>query len=377
MSSAWIIAARRTPVAPRGGALSRLALHELAAASARACLEDAGIASDSVEELILGNGIGPGGNPARVAALATGLPERVGGLTLDRQCCSGLDAVGLAAMLVETGRAEIVLAGGAESYSRRPLRLATDPDGGPPRPYDQAPFTPWPERDPDMHEAADALGRKLGIPRAEQDAWAVESHAKALDAQARAVTTGPYREIARVSGTDLEQDAFARRLTPALARRAKPIAGEITSANAAVAADGAAFCLVVSERIARSAPGPAIRVGTWASLGGDPDLPGLAPVSAIRHVLEREALRPETLCAAEIMEAYAVQAIACVKGSGIDPAIVNRRGGALARGHPVGASGAILAVRLYHELCKRGGTGIAAIAAAGGLGTALALIRDR
>lgn len=369
MSSAWIVAARRTPVAPRGGAFAKLPLHALAAAPVRACLEDAGLAERDVDEFILGNALGAGGNPARVAALAAGLPERVGGLTLDRQCCGGLDALRLAAALIGAGQARIVLAGGAESYSRRPLRLATDPDGGPPIPYDQAPFTPWPERDPSMHAAADALGRRLGITRAEQDAWAVASHEKARAAS--------LPDFVPVTGTALTSDAFTRRLTPALAARARPIAGDITAANAAVAADGAALCLVVSEDVARAAPGPAIRIGASSSLGGHPELPGLAPVAATRQVMALEALAPGDLAAAEIMEAYAVQAMACVRGAGLDPSRVNLGGGALARGHPVGASGAILAVRLYHELCARGGAGVAAIAAAGGLGTALTLFNPR
>jgi acetyl-CoA C-acetyltransferase len=371
MRPAFVIAARRTPVAPRGGAYAAIALHDLAVPPMRACLTDAGLAPDDLDEVILANAIGPGGNPARVAALAAGLPEHVGGLSIDRQCCGGLDAVRLATLLVETGRASAVLAGGAESYSRRPLRAMTDPAGGPPRPYDQSRFTPWPDRDPSMHEAADTLGRRLGIGRAEQDAWAVESHAKAL-AQVASAT-----EIAAIPGTDLQRDAFARRLTPALAARARPIAGSITTANAAVAADAAAFCLVVSKDVARLASGPALRLGASASLGGSPELPGLAPVAAIRETLATAGLAPGALVAIEIMEAYAVQAIACVRGAGLDPARVNVGGGALARGHPLGASGAILAVRLYHEIGRRGGTGLVAIAAAGGLGTALIMSADR
>ncbi|WP_111429611.1 acetyl-CoA C-acyltransferase [Rhodobacteraceae bacterium DSL-40] len=367
MRPAYVIAARRTPVAPRGGALARTALHDLAAAPLRACLADAGLAPEAVDEVILANALGAGGNPARAAALAAGLPERVGGLSIDRQCCGGLDALRLAALMVGSGVAEAVLAGGAESYSLRPFRAAPDPEGGPPVPYDQARFTPWPERDPPMHAAADALGRKLGIGRAAQDAWAVASHAKAR-------ATGPAAgEIAPVPGTGLAADSFTRRLGAGLAARAPVVLGTITGANAAVAADGAAACLVVSGRLARAAGCPATRIGASAALGGDPELPGLAPVAAIGAALAAEGLGPEALGVAEIMEAYAVQAIACVAGAGLDPARVNPGGGALARGHPVGASGAILAVRLHHELLARGGTGLAAIAAGGGLGTALIL----
>lgn len=360
-----MVAARRTPVAPRGGALARVPLHVLAAAPMRACLAEAGLAPEAVGEVVLSNAIGPGGNPARVAALEAGLPERIGGLTLDRQCCGGLDAVGLAALLIGSGQAEAVLAGGAESYSLRPRRFARHPGGGEVVEYDQAPFTPWPERDPSMHAAADALGRRLGISREAQDAWAVASHAKARGAGAA--------ELVAVPGSDLARDAFPRGLSPKVAARARAVAGSVTAANAAVAADGAAFCLVVSEALARRLGREATRLGPHVALGGDPMLPGLAPVAAIGAALARAGLGPRDLSMAEVMEAYAVQAIACVEGAGLDAGLVNPGGGALARGHPIGASGAILAVRLHHEVRARGGTGLAAIAAAGGLGSALVM----
>jgi acetyl-CoA C-acetyltransferase len=364
--SARIVVACRSPVAPRGGALARLDLHDLAAPVIRAVLAQAGLDRAQVDELILSNALGEGGNPARVAALAAGLPERVAGLSLDRQCAGGLDALLLARALVESGAAEVVVAGGAESYSRRPLRLRTHLDGRTPEPYDQARFTPWPDRDPDMAEAADRLAREAGITRGEQDAWAIASHARAL-----AATPGA-EEIVPLAG--IGSDPFARRLTPRLCARAKVVTGSITAANAAVAADGAAFCVVVSERVAAGLSGPQAEILGGVTLGGDPQMPGLAPLSAIKAALESAKLAPGQIEIAEIMEAYAVQAIACVRGAGIDPAIVNPGGGALARGHPVGASGAVNAVRLFHELTARGGgTGLAAIAAAGGIGTALIL----
>ncbi|MCU0903453.1 MAG: thiolase family protein [Tabrizicola sp.] len=349
---ARLIAARRTAVVPRGGAFARLSLEDLAAPVLRACLADAGIDPALVDEVILSNALGAGGNPARRVALAAGLPDTVAGLSTDRQCAGGLDAILLAKALVDSGAAEIVLAGGVESYSRRPLRLATDPDGGPPVPYDQAPFTPWPDRDPDMVHAADALARRLNIRRDRQEAWAAHSHAKALAADLSA-------EIVRLD--DVTRDAFARHLTPRLFARAPVLAGSITAATAAVAADAAAVCLVVSDRLAQ---GRGLALLAGATLGGNAQEPGLAPVAAIRRIWAGEPLMQ-----AEIMEAYAVQALAVIDAAGLDPACVNPGGGGLARGHPIGASGAILAVRLFHGL--RRGRGLAAIAAAGGIGTAL------
>lgn len=353
---ARLIAARRTAVVPRGGAFARLAVEDLAAPVALACLADAGLAAGRVDELILAEALGAGGNVARRVALAAGLPEAVAGLTIDRQCAGGLDAILLARALVDAGAAEVVLAGGVESYSRRPLRLRTDPDGGPPAAYDQARFTPWAERDPAMADAAAALAVRLGIDRASQAAWAAASHARALGADHSA-------EIVPLHG--IVRDAFTRRLTPALLARAPVISGSITAATAAVAADAAAVCLVVSDRVAR---GRGLALLGGVTVGGNPVEPGLAPLAAIARLWGGEPL-----AMAEVMEAYAVQAMAVVAGAGLDPAIVNPGGGALARGHPIGASGAILAVRLFHGLGQGlgQGLGLAAIAAAGGIGTAL------
>ncbi|MDO9640118.1 MAG: thiolase family protein [Pseudotabrizicola sp.] len=356
---AVILSARRTGVVPKGGAFARLSLEELAVPVLRACLADAGRVA--VDEVICANAIGPGGNPARRIALAAGLPERVAGLTIDRQCAGGLDALLLAAALVDGGCADFVLAGGVESFSRRPLRFVTDPEGGVPVEYDEAPFTPWPARNPRMAEAAAALAAVCGYDRAAQEAWAVQSHAKALAVQ-------DWPEIVPLAG--VVRDAFARLLTPALLARAPVVAGSVTRTTAAVAADGAAFCLVAADRFASAG---ALRILGGRTLGADPEQPGLAPVPAIAAALRGLGLSAAEITRSEMMEAYAAQAMACVARAGLDPARVNCQGGALARGHPIGASGAVLAVRLFHSL--RAGTGLAAIASAGGIGTALVVQR--
>ena len=358
----WIIAARRTAVAPVNGAFRRLLVHDLAAPVIRACLADVGLDPKDVDEVILSNALGGGGNPARLAALAAGLPEAVAGLSVDRQCAGGLDAILLARSLLESGAARIVVAGGAESYSRRPIRLATDPDGGPAVPYDRPAFSPFPDQDPDLHDAAWQLAQRLGLTRKDMDAWAAFSHAKALAARSRLMA-----EIVPVAG--LSFDAFTRALSPALAARAPTLVGGITAANAAVAADGAAFVIVADRPLG---PNP-MRIVAGQTQAADPAEPGLAPLKVMAQALRVAGLAPASLQMAEVMEAYAAQAMACVAASNLDPAIVNPDGGALARGHPIGASGAILAVRLFHGLVA--GHGLAAIAAAGGLGTALVVAR--
>jgi acetyl-CoA C-acetyltransferase len=375
MSAAFIIAARRTAVAPRDGALAAVEAAALAAAPMRAVLADAGLDPGEVDDVILGNALYGGGNPARVAALAAGLPEDTAALTLDTQCCAGLDAVMLAAARVAAGDAKAIIAGGVESISRSPIRMhrPTRKDEAP-RAYSRPPFTPWPARDPDMIEAAAALARARGITRPAQEAFAVESHRKAMHGPAAG-------EIVAVAG--LSRDAFARRLTGRLCARLPALAGDpahaVTAATVAVEADAAAAVLVVTQDVAARLriAGRPVRILGGTRRGGDPTLPGLAPIAAARAALARHGLAADAVDVAEIMEAFAVQAIACIAGVGLGPARVNRGGGALARGHPIGASGAVLAVRLWHELQQErdGATGLAAIAAAGGLGSALVMRR--
>ncbi|SLN63045.1 Putative acetyl-CoA C-acetyltransferase YhfS [Aquimixticola soesokkakensis] len=372
MSGVWITGAARTPVVPRGGALARLELPDLGAPVVRAALAQAGLDAGQVGEVILSNALGGGGNPARLVALAAGLPERVAGLSIDRQCAGGLDALVLGAALIRAGQAEVVVAGGVESYSRRPLRLRTDPDGGAPVAFERPPFTPWPARDPEMVDAAQAQAQRLGISRAAQDDWAIESHRKA-----RAARFGAG-EIVPLAGAT--RDAFTRNLSPRLCARAPMVSATISAATAAVAADGAAFCVLVSDRVAQqSGAMQAVEYLDGVTLGGDPECPGVAPVAAIKAVLSGQGMGARDLAVAEIMEAYSVQAMACVELAALAHGIVNRGGGALARGHPIGASGTINAVRLVHELCAQpcGAVGVAAIAAAGGLGTAVLMRRSR
>ena len=362
-----IIAACRSPVAPRNTALASLKPHELAAPVITDLLARGGVAADQVGELVLANALGAGGNPARVTALAAGLPQHVAGLSIDRQCAGGLDAILLGDAMIRSGLHEVVVAGGAESYSRRPIRMHRFERGRAPEAYGQASFTPWPARDPDMAEAADNLARNMAISRAAQDSWACESHAKALTAR-----NDLRSEITPVAG--LDQDRFTRALSQRHCSRATPVCGTITVANMAVAADGAGFVLMVSDRLARQLAGASVTVLAGKTLGADPTQPGIAPVPAVKTVLAAEDISIADLSAAEIMEAFAAQAIACRIGCNLPGEIINQRGGALARGHPIGASGAILAVRLFHDLTRAGaGTGLAAIASAGGLGSALLL----
>jgi acetyl-CoA C-acetyltransferase len=369
MSAAYLVAARRTAVAPRGGAFKAVEVDELGAAAIMAVMVDAGITA--VDDVILGNALYGGGNPARLAALRAGLPDHVPALTIDSQCCGGLDAVMLAAERIIGGGADAVIAGGVESFSRAPLRARRPRHTGEaPEPYDRPPFAPWPERDPDMIAAAATLAERYGISRARQDEFAILSHRKALENPVGAA------EIVPLAG--LAHDAFPRALSAAVCARLAPLSGDsafgVTRATVAVEADAAAALLVVSERMARRLEvRRPVRIVSTARRGDDPAMPGVAPIAAAKKLLTAEGVEPARIAVAEIMEAFAAQAIACIDGIGVSPEAVNRGGGALARGHPIGASGAILAVRLWHELQAQpaGTLGLAAIAAAGGLGSAL------
>ncbi|MEM9576319.1 MAG: thiolase family protein [Pseudomonadota bacterium] len=347
---------------PRGGAFSDLLPHDLASPVIRDLLARADVGSERVGELILSNALGAGGNPARIAALAAGLPERVAGLSVDRQCAGGLDALIVGDAMIRAGVHEIVIAGGVESYSRAPLRMHRVKDG-PPIPYYQAPFTPWPDRDPDMAADADALAQDWKISRDAQDRWAVESHRRARAANGLAAEITPINGVAR--------DPFTRELTLGTAARARSVAGNVTAANMAVAADGAGFVLMVSEGIAKQLGKVGVALRGGITLGADPTRPSLAPVPAINSILKTTGLCVADLALIELMEAFAAQAIAGARACQLPCERINTSGGALARGHPIGASGAVLAVRLFHDLQQRGGTGLAAIASAGGLGSAL------
>lgn len=377
---AIVIAGKRSAVAPRGGAFADLDVQDIAVPVVHALLRAVDLDPSHIDEIILGNALYGGGNPARLIALAAGVPDHVPALTIDRQCCSGLDAILLAARLIEAGAAHCVLAGGVESYSRSAIRMhrprGKDED---PVAYDRPPFAPWPERDPDMIAAAATLAEMQRISRGRQSEWAVDSHANATSATRQGLHAA---ELVGIDRAPLSSDAFARTLTVPVAMRAPLLAGSpeygVSSATTAVEADAAAMVLVVSPDMARRLGiGDGVRILDGATIGGAPELPGLAPIEACRLLLHRLSLEPLDFAAIELMEAFAAQAIACADALALPADRLNRGGGALARGHPIGASGVILMVRLFHELMRQPAQskGLATIASAGGLASALAVAR--
>lgn len=391
-----VVAARRTPIGTAGHALARLDVAELLAPVLQAVLADLPepIAADDV---VIGNCLGPGGNPARYAVLAAGLGVQVPAVTVDRQCGSGQEAVHQAGNLVRAGQAALVLAGGAESASTAPYRMfrpATPAD--PPVPYERAPFAPAAIGDPDMGAAADDVARRFGISRQRQDAYAARSHAFTLAAAA----AGAYDdELVCVGGLTRDErprpirEEVLARLRPAFAApgldAAAPGAATVTAGNSCGISDGAAVVAVIPESLRAAWRVPGLALLDWLTIGVDPRWPGIGPVPAVQRLLDRAGLTFADLAALEMTEAFAAQVLACTDAWGLDPfadELVCGQGGAIALGHPWGASGALLVVRLFGRLVRgvarpaasvvdRGEFGIATCAVGGGQGMALLAAR--
>jgi acetyl-CoA C-acetyltransferase len=363
-----VVAARRTPIAPRGRGLHSFTVDQLAAPVLRASLVDGFEALGgprALGDVVLGNCMGPGGNPARVAALAAGLDPSVPGLTIDRQCGGGLAAVIEAATAIRAGDDRPRLAGGVESASTAPVRSI---DG---LAYDRAPFAPAGFPDPDMTRAADDLADFVGISRASQDAYAARSHRLAVDATARGAFDAelvPFASLAHDDGPGAVAERTLARFPPLFPD------GTLTAANSCRVSDGAAAVLIAPGHSRGSAPGLALRA--HATVGCDPALPGIGAAPAVATALERAGLTLDEVAAFEIVEAFAAQILAVLRelGLGDDDARVCSDGGALALGHPWGASGAVSVVRLFSRLVRSGapaGTiGVAAASIGGGMGVA-------
>ncbi len=370
-----IVAALRTPIGTAGRALSGVTAAELAAPVLRALAEAPGVAGLPVVDVVLGNTMGPGGDVARVAALRAGLPVDVPALTVDRQCGSGLAAVDLAAAMLRGGRRGVVLAGGVESASTAPWRFWPPSAGGEPERYERAPFAPAEAGDPDMGLAADLLAEEAGIGRARQDAYAARSHARAV---ATAEAGGFDAELVPV-GT-VRRDERPRPVTQERLARLRPAfrpEGTVTAGNSCGVNDGAAAVAMVDAATHRALGVPGLRVLATATAGVDPNRPGLGLVPAARLALAAAGRSVDDVDVVELNEAFAGQVLACCDALGIDPERVCPEGGALALGHPWGASGAVLAVRLFSQLVRAasGRYGLAAIAVGGGQGVAMVVER--
>jgi len=374
--SAIIVAARRSPIGKVRGQLRRLRVEEIAAPLLHALLADGRLKPEQIDDVILGNAAGPGGNIARLSVLQAGFPVSVPGVTVDRQCGSGLEAINMAARLIEAGAGDIYIAGGVESASTAPLRFETADDGSPPKPFTRARFAPDFVGDPEMGAAAENVARAFKISRGRQDAYALRSHQKTV----AAITAGIFKaEIVALQGSDamIDRDECPRPDTTLEKLSALPAVfaadGTVTAGNACPINDGAAAVLMMSDAKAKQLGfDDGLCVTDSAVAGVDPNLLGTGPVPAVHKLLKRTTLSLADIDLVEFNEAFAAQVLACCDQLGIMEAQLNVNGGAIAMGHPYGASGAILVVRLFTELVRRdGGTrGLATLGIGGGMGLA-------
>jgi acetyl-CoA C-acetyltransferase len=387
-----IVAAARTAVGKFGGSLAKVPASELGAIVLKALLERSKLTGEQISEVILGQVLqaGTGQNPARQAVIKGGLGNGVPAMTINKVCGSGLKAVMLAAQAIRDGDADIVLAGGQESMSLSPHVLPNSRDG--------QRMGDWKLVDTMINDGlwdvynqyhmgitAENVARKYGISREQQDALAFASQQKAAAAQ----DAGRFKDeivpvaIPQKKGDPVlfDADEFINRKSTAEAlaglRPAFDKAGSVTAGNASGLNDGAAGVVVMSAARA-DALGlkPLARIASYASAGLDPAYMGMGPVPAARKALERAGWKPADLDLLEINEAFAAQACAVHQEMGWDTSKVNVNGGAIAIGHPIGASGARILVTLLHEMQRRDAKrGIASLCIGGGMGVALTIER--
>jgi acetyl-CoA C-acetyltransferase len=392
MEDIVIVSAARTAVGKFGGSLAKTPATELGAAVIKALIERTGLPADLVGEVIMGQVLaaGVGQNPARQSVLKSGLPDAIPGLTINAVCGSGLKAVMLAAQSVATGDSEIVIAGGQENMSASPHVLNGSRDG--------QRMGDWKMTDTmivdglwdvynqyHMGITAENVAKKYGIDRAMQDALALSSQTKAAAAQ----DAGKFIDeivpfsIAQKKGDPIifSADEFINRKSNAdgLAglRPAFDKSGSVTAGNASGINDGAAAVMVMTAKKAASLGlKPLARIASYATSGLDPAFMGMGPVPASTKALQRAGWNAQDLDLLEINEAFAAQACAVNKEMGWDTSKINVNGGAIAIGHPIGASGCRILVTLLHEMVRRDAKkGIASLCIGGGMGVALTLER--
>ena len=392
MTDIVIVAAARTAVGKFGGSLAKTPAAELGATVIRDLLRRSGLPGDQVSEVIMGQVLqaGCGQNPSRQAVIKSGLPQAVPAMTINKVCGSGLKAVMLAAQAIRDGDAEVVIAGGQENMSLSPHVVPNSRDG--------QRMGNWSMVDTMINDGlwdvynqyhmgitAENVAKQYGISREAQDALALASQQKAAAAQ----DAGRFKEeivpvlIPQKKGDPMvfDADEYLNRKTNAEAlaglRPAFDKAGSVTAGNASGINDGAAAVMVMSAKRAEQLGLKVLgRIASYASAGLDPAIMGMGPVPAARRALERAGWKPADLDLLEINEAFAAQACAVHQEMGWDTSKVNVNGGAIAIGHPIGASGCRILVTLLHEMARRDARkGIASLCIGGGMGVALTIER--
>jgi acetyl-CoA C-acetyltransferase len=386
MSDIVIVSAARTPVGSFNGALASLPAHELGKIAIMAAVERAGIAAADVDEVIMGQVLqaGAGQGPARQASINAGIPMESPAWSLNQLCGSGLRAVALGAQQIKDGSADIVVAGGQESMSQSP-HAANIRNG---QKMGDFSFVDTMIKDGlwdafhgyHMGQTAENIAARWQITREDQDKFAVGSQNKAEAAQKSGRFAGEIASVTvkgRKGDTVVDQDEFIRHgttldsisgLRPAFTKD-----GTVTAANASGLNDGAAaLVLMTADEAKKRGLKPMARIASWAHAGVDPEIMGTGPIPASRKALEKAGWAVGDLDLVESNEAFAAQSICVVRDLGLDPAKVNVNGGAIAIGHPIGASGARILTTLLHEMKRSGASkGLATLCVGGGMGVAM------
>lgn len=389
MREVVVAGAVRTPIGKFGGALASLTAAQLGAAAAREALRRSGVPSGQVTEAVFGcaRQAGAGPNVARQVAFRASLPEEVPAFTVNMACGSGLKAIDLAFRAVRDGDADVVLAGGTESMSRVPYLLTGARWGY--RLGDQTAVDAMyqdgflcPLAEQLMGETAETLADRYHIPREEQDAFALRSQqraARAWDEGRFRAEVVPLKVPARGGEIEVARDEHPRAETTAASLAKLPSVfkedgGTVTAGNSSGITDGAAAMVVLAaDRAAALGARPMARVLGVAAAGVDPHVMGIGVVPAVRRLLEKIRLRLSDFDLIEVNEAFAAQVLACDRELGFDAERLNVNGGAIALGHPIGATGARLAVTLLHEMARRRvRRGLATLCISGGMGLAAA-----
>jgi acetyl-CoA C-acetyltransferase len=386
MSDIVIVSAARTPVGSFNGALASLPAHELGKIAIMAAVERAGIQASDVDEVIMGQVLqaGAGQGPARQASINAGIPMETPAWSLNQLCGSGLRAIALGAQQIQDGSADIVVAGGQESMSQSP-HAANLRNG---QKMGDFSFVDTMIKDGlwdafhgyHMGQTAENIANRWQITRGDQDAFAVGSQNKAEAAQKAGKFAGEIAPVTikgRKGDTVVDQDEYIRHgatldsvsgLKPAFNKE-----GTVTAANASGLNDGAAaLVLMTADEAKKRGLKPMARIASWAHAGVDPEIMGTGPIPASRKALERAGWAVGDLDLIESNEAFAAQSICVVRDLGLDPAKVNVNGGAIAIGHPIGASGARILTTLLHEMKRSGASkGLATLCVGGGMGVAM------
>ena len=396
--TAYLVSGFRTPVGRYGGALSSVRPDDLMATAIKKTVEEAGLDPSAVDEVIIGNANGAGEenrNVARMSWLLAGFPDTVPGITVNRLCASGMSSIALATALVESGQADIVVAGGVESMSRAPwvMEKPNKPFAKPGQVFDTSigwrfanpKFAEQEKMTYSMPETAEEVANVFGISREDADAFAVRSQERAL----AAIEAGKFaREIVPVEVTDrkgnvtvVDTDEGPRPgTTMEVLAKLLPVTslGDVTTAGNASSLNDGASCVIVAsdEALKKHNLTARARVVANSARGVRPEIMGTGPIPATRDVLERAGWELDSVDAIELNEAFASQSIACIRELGLDEDKVNAWGGAIALGHPLGSSGSRITLTLLNRLETDGlSRGIATMCVGVGQGTAIAIER--